>query len=57
MPADNDQQVRTRTLSWEEICRKAWGKEWTKPDIAYEFSGRKFEDPKVGGPYNTEGND
>ncbi len=54
MPADTDQQVRTRTLSWDEICRKAWGKDWTKPDPAYEFTGRKFDDPKVGGPYNPE---
>jgi hypothetical protein len=53
MPDDSQAQVRFRQLSWEEICRKAWGKDWTKPDPAYEFSsGRNYEDPKVGGPYN-----
>jgi hypothetical protein len=29
-----------------ELARKAWGKDWTKPDPAYEFSnGRNFEQP------------
>ena len=54
MATDNEQLVRTRTLSWEELARKAWGQEWTKPEIAYEFTGRKFEEPKQGGPYNPE---
>lgn len=44
MPNDNEQQVQFRTLSWEEIVKKAWGKEWNKPDVAYEFSsGRKYD--------------
>lgn len=51
-PTDNQQLVKTRTLSWKEIAQKAWGKDWTKPDPGYEFSnGRKFETPKNGGPY------
>lgn len=51
-PTDSAQLVRVRQLSWEEICRRSWGKEWTKREIAYEFSsGRKFEDALEGGPY------
>ncbi len=52
MPVDdNEAQVRFRQLSWEEMCRKAWGKEWNKPEVAYEFSsGRKFDDEQT--PYN-----
>lgn len=47
----NEQRVRTRNLSWREIAQKAWGKEWNKPEPAYEFSGRKFDEPKTPGPY------
>lgn len=44
MPDNNEQQVRFRTLSWEEMVKRAWGKEWNKPDVVYEFSNnRKFE--------------
>ncbi len=52
--------VQTRHLSLEELVRKAWGKEYTKPDIAYEFSGgRKFEstDGREGGPYDPNRED
>lgn len=53
--AESSQLVRVRQLSWEEICRRSWGKDWTKREIAYEFSnGRKFEDALVGGPYDPE---
>lgn len=48
-------QVQTRELSWKELCQKSWGRDWNKPDTAYEFSGgRKFEstDSKQGGPYS-----
>jgi len=56
MPADDQQQqVRTRTLSWEELVRKAWGKDFNKQETAYEFSsGRKYEDPVNGGPYGDQ---
>lgn len=44
MPNDNEQQVRFRDLSWKELVQKAWGKDWNKPEKAYEFSGgREFE--------------
>ena len=52
-PTDNAQRVQTRQLSWKELCQKAWGKEWTQPEPAYQFSGgRTFEEPKQGGPYS-----
>jgi hypothetical protein len=47
--------VTTRQLSWKEICQRAEGKDWTKPETVYEFSGgRKFEntDQRQGGPYS-----
>lgn len=37
-------QVKTRDLNWGELCRKAWGKDWTAPEVAYEFTNRKFFD-------------
>lgn len=55
MPQDNEQLVRTRTLSWKEIVLKKLGKDAHKPEPAYEFSnGRKFDDPKQGGPYGGQ---
>lgn len=54
-PNQNEQLVRTRQLSWKELVLKRWGKDWAKPDPAYEFSnGRKFETPKNGGPYGAQ---
>lgn len=42
-----------RTLNWAAMVRKAWGKEWKKPEVAYRFSnGREFESSdRNGGPY------
>jgi hypothetical protein len=41
---NNEQLARFRDLKWDELVRKAWGKDWNKPDVAYEFSGgRTFE--------------
>lgn len=40
---DNEQRVRTRELSYKELVQKAWGKDWKKPEPAYEFHGRTFE--------------
>jgi hypothetical protein len=48
-----------RTVDWGAISRKAWGEDYHKPDIAYEFSnGRRFNDSAPnGGPYTgTSGN-
>jgi hypothetical protein len=51
-PTDNQNLVKTRELNWKELVMKQWGKDWAKPEPAYEFSnGRKFHDPKNGGPY------
>jgi hypothetical protein len=39
-----------RTLSWLEMVLKAWGPEYSKPDIAYEFSnGEKKESTDYNG--------
>lgn len=48
---NNEQLVHFRTLSLKEMAQKAWGKDWNKPEPAYEFTGRTFDDPKQGGPY------
>jgi hypothetical protein len=51
---DNSQRVTTRTLDWAEIVRRMWGKDWTKPEPAYEFTNRTFEDNPRGGPYEAQ---
>jgi hypothetical protein len=41
------------------MVRQAWGDEWHKKEVVYDFSnGRKFKDPGAsGGPYTgTDGN-
>lgn len=36
-------QNNKRTFSFSALVKKKWGKEWTKPDVAYQFSnGRRF---------------
>lgn len=43
-------KVSTSEIDYGSLVRKEWGKEWTKPDTAYEFSnGRKFEDTTLQG--------
>lgn len=45
-------------INIRELAMKAWGKEWNKPDVAYEFSkGRTFEstDLQRGGIYQGTG--
>jgi hypothetical protein len=40
----SDNKVQSRDIDYAALVRKQWGKEWTKPDIAYEMSnGRTFE--------------
>lgn len=35
--------VSTRSQSWGAIVKRAWGSEYNRPDVSYEFSnGRKF---------------
>lgn len=43
----------TRLFDFKALVLKHWGKDYNKPDTAYEFSnGRKFDDPGArGGPY------
>lgn len=43
----------TREISFGGLVKQAWGDDWGKKDVAYEFSnGRKFaaSEPN-GGPY------
>lgn len=42
-----------RSISYSELVRRAWGDDWHKKDVVYEFSnGRKFVDSGTnGGPY------
>jgi hypothetical protein len=43
----SDNKVQSRTIDYGAMVRKQWGKEWNKPEIAYEFSnGRKFDETK-----------
>lgn len=38
------QKVNARKFPIRDMVLKAWGKEWAKPEIVYEFSNnRKFE--------------
>ena len=45
-----------KNVNWGAMVRQAWGDEWHKKEIAYEFSsGRKFNDSGAqGGPYSPE---
>jgi len=37
--------VTTRTLSWNDMCMRAWGSEWNSPDHnVYQFSGGRMFD-------------
>lgn len=36
--------IVTRSLSWKELVQRSWGKEYTAPEVAYEFTRRKFND-------------
>jgi len=31
-----------RTVDLSAEIKKAWGPEWGKPEVSYEFNGRKF---------------
>ena len=45
---------------FKSIVRKLWGKDWTKAETAYSFTGgRKFNntDDAPGGPYGDEAAD
>ena len=37
-----------RTINWGAMVRRAWGRSWHKPEIAYRFqNGRTFNDSGV----------
>jgi len=37
-----ESNVVVRELNLSAEIKKIWGPEWNKPEIAYEFEGRKF---------------
>lgn len=42
--ANRESDATFRVIDWNAEVRKAWGPEWNKPEVEYEFSnGRKFE--------------
>jgi hypothetical protein len=55
MTDDSDNRVRVREFDWAQLVRDKWGKDWTKPEPAYEFSGgRTMDDNPRGGPYSED---
>jgi hypothetical protein len=41
---NNETEVKFRQIDLSAEMKKAWGAEWNKPEIAYEFSnGKKYE--------------
>ena len=64
MPANTNQltnlgnNVTTRTISWSDLCRRAWGPEFNAADHGiYQFSnGRRFDSTDMNntGIYNDE---
>lgn len=37
-------RVTWSVYNWRDEVLRAWGEEWSRPEIAYEFSGRSFDD-------------
>lgn len=37
-------RVSFSLINWRDEVLRAWGEEWAKPEIAYEFSARTFDD-------------
>lgn len=49
--------TRTRVIHIGAEIKKQWGAEWSRPDVAYEFSnGRKFDstDSSESGIYSRD---
>ena len=38
----NETDVVTRVYNWNAEVKKIWGAEWNKPELEYDFNGRKF---------------
>jgi hypothetical protein len=53
---EHETRVSTRIIDWSALVRNAWGDEYKKPDVVYEFSnGRKFSDSgELAGIYDQE---
>lgn len=35
-------EVNFREIDMSAEAKKAWGSQWNAPEVAYEFSGKKF---------------
>ena len=44
IPPQLGQKVTTRLLDYRSMVIQLWGEEWSKPDIAYEFSSGYTKD-------------
>lgn len=57
IPPTLGQKVTTRTLDWRSFAVQAWGDEWSRPDLGYEFSnGIKKDDTTLqGGSFYKRG--
>ena len=43
MPTEPSHDPVFRVIDLAAETKRLWGIEWNKPEISYEFSGRKFE--------------
>ena len=51
-PTEPAHDVTGKTIDWNAEVRKSYGPEWNKPEVEYEFSGRKFvRRTNEAGPY------
>lgn len=41
-PTEPAHDVTGKTIDWNAEVRKKWGPEWNRPEVEYDFSGRKF---------------
>ena len=43
MPTEPSHDPVFRVIDLAAKTKRLWGIEWNKPEVSYEFSGRKFE--------------
>ena len=43
MPTEPSHDPVFRVIDLAAETKRLWGIEWNKPEVSYEFSGRKFE--------------
>jgi hypothetical protein len=42
-----------RVLSWLELCQKAWGKDFKKAEVVYEWSSGRKDESTDASPQST----